>query len=466
MDWEIIMSGARRKDKGQTPSSSDKEFRTNFERDYDRIIFSTPFRRLADKTQVFPLEVNDSVRTRLTHSLEVSNLARSIGTALAFNLKLFPEEIIPQRNIPAVLGAIGLAHDLGNPPFGHQGEVAIREWFEKKKSDIFNDKFGLTEAMTRDFLSFEGNAQTLRLLTRLQVVNDDFGLNLTYGTLAGLMKYPVPSNKVDDCTVGSKKFGFFQSEQSIVEDIWKKTGLAEGVRHPLTYIMEACDDIAYSVIDAEDTVKKQLVSFVDLIEYLRHNGSEDPVVSEVIRKSMDTHSSFRSAILSPVELNDIAMQMFRVHSISLMTQKIIDIYKVKHDELTHGVQQQLDLVSQSEANDLCKILKKFDLTYGYKHKSVLALELHGYNIVNALMDMIWEAITSRKIHEDVSSKRDTPFAAYVYSKISENYRRVFESESNKLPIRYRECQLLTDMISGMTESFSILFYEDIKRYKV
>jgi dGTPase len=168
--------------------------RTEHERDYDRILFSAPVRRLADKTQVFPLDEDDSVHTRLTHSHEVSNLARSIGVNLAFNDRVFPSEVVPQRNVPAMLAAAGLAHDLGNPPFGHQGETSIQDWFEQNRERVFPERCGLADVMQQDFLRFEGNAQTLRLLTRLQILNDDYGLNVTYGTLAALMKYTVGSS--------------------------------------------------------------------------------------------------------------------------------------------------------------------------------------------------------------------------------------------------------------------------------
>jgi len=271
--WGKLLNSERRKPKKAQAQDVEEckpiEVRTQIERDYDRILFSTPVRRLADKTQVFPLERNDSVRTRLTHSHEVSNLARSIGVTLAFDDKIIADnELKPERNLPSILASVGLAHDLGNPPFGHQGEHAIQAWF-MDNPEVLEDP-QLTDAMKLDFMRFEGNAQTLRLLTRLQLINDDYGLNLTYSTLAALMKYPASSDRIDKDNVAKKKHGYFQSEKKIVEEIWQKTGLSEGVRHPLTYIMEACDDIAYAVLDAEDAVKKGLVSFSDLMSYLEH----------------------------------------------------------------------------------------------------------------------------------------------------------------------------------------------------
>jgi dGTPase len=284
LQWDKLLNDKRRKDKyGNGEQTGTKGSRTEMERDYDRILFATPTRRLADKTQVFPMDPSDSIRTRLTHSLEVSNIARGIGSALAFDYaeKIFGKHhdaLNVKRKVPALLAATGLVHDLGNPPFGHQGEVAMSNWFKRNRDVLESERKG--EVVHDDFLSFDGNPQTFRLLTRLQILNDDFGLNLTYGTLAAVNKYPCMADKHDK--FGYKKFGVFESEREVVFDVWEETGLSEGVRHPLTYIMEACDDIAYAVIDAEDTIKKGYASFYDLIEYLKHRQESlnDPVLCE------------------------------------------------------------------------------------------------------------------------------------------------------------------------------------------
>lgn len=250
MNWKNLLNAGRRKSSetsrtgGNQPASSDGEHRTPFERDFDRILFSTPVRRLADKTQVFPLEKHDSVRTRLTHSHEVSNLARSIGTRLVAQTDIFSDIEQPLRTVPPLLAAAGLAHDLGNPPFGHQGENAIRSWFkDRRESGIFT---GIEqEKHTSDFLVFEGNAQMLRLLTKLQLKSDDYGLDLTYATLATLLKYPTSSwdSKAADkakaptsfgasvpSALSAKKPGFFASEEAIIAQIWEMTHLARKVR--------------------------------------------------------------------------------------------------------------------------------------------------------------------------------------------------------------------------------------------
>lgn len=296
LSWQKLLNPVRRKElSGSQETMGTGIGRMEIERDYDRILFAAPTRRLADKTQVFPMEENDSVRTRLTHSHEVSNLARSIGVRIAFDHgeQVFGSErdtLEVKRNIPSLLAAVGLAHDLGNPPFGHQGELAMQQWFKEGGC-------GECCEVDVDFREFDGNAQTFRLLTRLQVLNDEFGLNLTFSTLAALLKYP--SVYGSDNKGGFKKHGAFQSEGDIAEEIWKQTGLSEGIRHPLAYIMEACDDIAYSIIDAEDTVKKGYASFYDLMDHLESYPEHDAAIEQVVKASRKKIGNLKKIRLAP-----------------------------------------------------------------------------------------------------------------------------------------------------------------------
>lgn len=412
---------------------------------------------MADKTQVFPLDKNDSVRTRLTHSHEVATLARSIGLRLVYErASIFegagPSEFV-QRSIPALLAAIGLVHDLGNPPFGHQGEYAIRNWFAKNEVEVFGE--GSEDAA--DFLEFDGNAQTVRLVSKLQILNDQFGLNLTYATLAALIKYPVSTQNINKDQW--KKQGFFKSEEKIVAEVWEETGLSEGIRHPLTYIMEACDDIAYSVLDAEDTVKKGLASYYDLLRYLEKNCGDDPVAISVIASARAHSSEFEKGTLSPQELNDCSMQMFRVHAITAMVKAVVETFSETAVAFLEGQQIFKGVMSVSHAAKFCSVLKDFDMAYGFKHKSVLELELRGNNYIEETMDMLWVGIHGRL---DKGFKSETPFGKYVYSRISESYRRIFSDANNVLSEGYKEAQLLADAISGMTDSYLIALHSELK----
>jgi len=456
-DW--LNPGRRRPGSGSAATAS--QSRTAIERDYDRVLFSTPVRRMADKTQVFPLDRSDSVRTRLTHSHEVANLARSVGIDLVFNRAVaggLPQAL---RDVPALLATIGLAHDLGNPPFGHQGEDAIARWFALNRATVLEGDDGLTPAMQQDFLRFEGNAQTLRLLTKLQLINDDYGLNLTLATLAALVKYPTPSDRIDRSRVTAKKHGYFQSESALMEEVWAGTGLSPGQRHPLTWIMEACDDIAYSVLDAEDAVKKGLLSFSDTVAFLQHEAPGDPVVRAVCESAMAEHRAYRHERLSPDELNDISMQTFRIRAIGALMEAIGEVFMDSLPAMAEGRFED-ELVAASRGGPLLAVLKACNWQHAYRHKSVLRVELTGFTVIHGLMDAFWYAITARTDPADPASERTTPLAGYIYRRISENYRRVFESPGNPMPLRYREAQLLTDMISGMTDSFAVGLYEEFR----
>ncbi|WP_312748492.1 deoxyguanosinetriphosphate triphosphohydrolase family protein [Atlantibacter hermannii] len=462
MHWNDLLNSNRRKPKKENKDSSQdtSKGRQQIERDFDRILFAAPTRRLADKTQVFPLDKNDSVRTRLTHSHEVANLSRGIGMRLAFELqdevfKDVCEDICLERDVPALLATIGLVHDMGNPPFGHQGEKAMSEWFTKNLSVNTQD---YKEKIYDDFRRFDGNSQTFRLVTKLQILNDNYGLNLTYATLASMIKYPISSDTNSELW---SKHGFFLSEKDVVHDVWEKTGLREGVRHPFTYLMEACDDIAYSVLDAEDIVKKGLASFHDLMDFIQCHQlcKEDVVATRVVDNCKKDHTTYAQQDLSPAELNDMSMQKFRVYAIAELVDAVVIAFKDNIDKFLNDNCQIKDLVSESNGRNLCKVLKKFDSSRGYKHSSVLKLELKGSNYIKGLMDMLWLGIKGRATGD---SQWDTPFGRYVYGRISENYRRIFEQE-NDLPDHYKEAQLLADAISGMTDSYLIALHDELAK---
>jgi dGTPase len=448
--WERLLDPARRKElAGNSGSMGTGANRTEIERDYDRILFAAPTRRLADKTQVFPMEENDSVRNRLTHSHEVSNLARSIGIRLAFEYpdRVFGkdhEKLGVKRNVPSLLAAVGLAHDLGNPPFGHQGEVAIQQWFRNVHKE---GSVGIED----DFLEFDGNAQTFRLLTQLQILNDRFGLNLTIATLAALVKYPTVYGSEDKA--GFKKHGIFRSEKRIIEEVWERTGLCAGIRHPLAYVMEACDDIAYSIIDAEDTVKKGYASFYDLMHHLRTSSRGDLITRKVIAAATKRNTEFKKSKLSSRELNDISMQMFRVSAISEMVPAATDVFVENIDKMLSGhIEKGFELISKSRCANLCDCVKDFDRRHGFQNKEVLQLELEGNNYIKGMMNMACRSISN-------AEDRNRPFERYVFGEISESYRRIYES-SDKTD--YDRRQLLCDYISGMTETYLIKKHDEFK----
>ena len=275
MEWKNLLCEKRQ---SSSKGNNKNDLRNEFQKDYHRIICSASFRRLQDKTQVFPLDNSDFVRTRLTHSLKVASFAKSLGqTAFQYLIdNNRDEELTPEikEKVCSILECAGLLHDIGNPPFGHFGEDSIRNWFktnlsktEYKGTSVENN---LNEQMKNDLYHFEGNAQALRLLTKLHYLVDENGMHLTYALLNTLIKYPVSSCEINKKSgnIKDKKMGYYFAEQELFEDITESTG-AINCRYPLTYLLEAADDIAYHTADIEDAVKKGFISYSQLLEELK-----------------------------------------------------------------------------------------------------------------------------------------------------------------------------------------------------
>lgn len=451
---------------------SQDEARSIHQQDYDRLLFSTPVRRLADKTQVWPMDANDGVRSRLTHSHEVANLAKSIGTRVAMAPEGSPFGAADLHGvIQPILSSIGLAHDLGNPPFGHQGEVAIGQWFERRKDWIFDrsakkgDKiaFPVAESLRTEFLDFDGNPQTLRILTRLQTSHRSVGLDLTAGTLAGVLKYPVHAECRDKDRACVKKAGYFESERDIINWVRGETGLQEGQRHPLTWIMEACDDIAYSVLDVDDLLKKAIISPDDVLVILKHTDlvSGLPCVVKLEKKFNEINMSDRRAEIR----RDIKEQYVRSYLIEALINDASKTYIAKADAINNFTHD----VPLMEKNPLCDALKHIAQKYGFAHTEVLRAEAVGDAAIDGLMTAFWTAIQNRKKPHDLMSTRLDARDRYVFSLISPNYLEAACHEAkaqakadNEAVGRYHELRLLTDMISGMTDGFAINTWQKLK----
>lgn len=434
-----------------------EEHRSPYQRDYDRLLFSSPVRRLADKTQVFPLEPNDSVRTRLTHSHEVSNLARSIGARLdnhGHGLSC-GQSGISITEILAILQSIGLAHDLGNPPFGHQGEKAISNWFSAR-TDLLEE---IPVRLRNEFVKFEGNAQTLRILTRLQQGVGEFGLDLTVATLAALMKYPVPCDKTGE-SPESKKYGFFETERQTVEAIWKRTGLSEGKRHPLAWIMEAADDIAYSVLDVEDAIKKGIISPEDVYFTLKSDIRNDcgPVCLQLKEDFKRIRELRPNATVAAAR--EIKAGYLRTRLIDQLIDEAVASY-ISQRSAIEGLLPARGLLDESK---LCKRLKRIAREHAFSSTAVTRVEANGASALSQLMTFFWDSIRTRDDIEDLDSRRYEKYA-YGWSLFSDNYKSVavinFNNCTRELRT-YHECKLLSDMISGMTDGFAMTLHRTLQ----
>ncbi|MDR9807959.1 deoxyguanosinetriphosphate triphosphohydrolase family protein [Rhizobium hidalgonense] len=442
-------------------------WRSEFQHDHDRLLFSTPVRRLSDKTQVWPMDENDGVRTRLTHSHEVANLARSIGSNIATQRPdLFGADL--HKVIQPILSAIGLAHDLGNPPFGHQGEAAIGNWFKKRSGWIFDldgpDGKQLDDIVPHyvrtEFTKFDGNPQTFRLITRLQTHRDYLGLDLTAATLSAALKYPVSANSaVEDHPVFGK-CGYFESERDVVNWMRERVGIAEKERHPLTWIMEACDDIAYSILDVDDVMKKKIISPDDVLVILQHDerSKDHPAVEKITRKFKEIHDLKRS----PQVARDIKIGMLRAYLISALIEDVAKTFLASSDAVMAKTHAEAIL----DENLLCDALKDIARQHAFAHPSVLKMEALGAEALDELMSFFWDAISKRKKPDDFDSKRTTAMAKYGWSLVSPNYIEAAKlSQQNTGPssgVRYRELRLLTDMVSGMTDSFALNLWNEVR----
>ena len=446
------------------------EVRSRFQQDYDRLLFSAPVRRLSDKTQVWPMDDNDGVRTRLTHSHEVANLARSIGTRIyAANADLFSGADVHQV-IQPMLSAIGLAHDLGNPAFGHQGEAAIGRWFDRRRDWIFtnHDKGarGLPAAIPDDlhaeFLKFDGNPQTLRLITKLQTNIAHLGLDLTSATLVAAIKYPVGAGNRDDLNPIAKKYGYFEAERPLVESLRKETGLDEGQRHPLTWIMEACDDIAYSILDVDDAMKKGVISPDDVLASLRADTTtaRHPAVGKAQAKFEEVDSAGRRVELA----RDIKIGYLRAYFIEALIEHASDGFVTAGKAIT-AFSHRTPLMDD---NQLCKKLKSLARQHAFNNPGVLRMEARGAEAIDGLMTVFWDAIHDRPQEEfdDILARRSGAKNKYVFALISQNYLEDASRSANAsgiaASVRYRELRLLTDMLSGMTDTFTIKLWDELK----
>jgi len=447
MDWKRLLNADRRR-----KSTISGDHRAEFERDFDRAVFSTPVKRLQDKAQVFPLEPHDAVRTRLTHSLEVSSVARGLASkAASWLLKQHAIEPGMDRSIEAIAATCGLIHDLGNPPFGHAGEAAIRWWFSQGDRETLLRRVLKSEQQVQDFLKFEGNAQSLRLVATLQVLADYTGLNLTFGTLSALGKYVASSDQADsDAKNRSRaKPGYFASEAGIVKQVRDETGTGDA-RNPICYLVEAADDIVYLAADIEDAIKKSVIAWQDVEDAL--GGSNASSVKAALALQERILKGGRPEVPRDLE-DDTLAAAFRTAAIGVMVEAAFKVFQTKYGDIMHG-QYEGALLYDSEAVELSECLRQLGRTKVYPTRSTLTLELMGRKVIGDLMDVFWEGASA--LPKDKAPKTST-FPGKAAALFSPNYRKVFQhfaSERTDLPEEYHRFQLVTDYICGMTDTFA------------
>lgn len=465
MRWEQLLSTKRPRE-AVAKSKQKEDLRSEFEKDYHRIIGSASFRRLQDKTQVFPLDKSDFIRTRLTHSLEVSSYGKSLGQNIGEYILTYIKDPNftwkDKEEICNILECAGLIHDIGNPPFGHFGESVIRDWFKRNlpimkfKGETVENL--LTEQMREDFYHFEGNAQALRLVTKLHYLVDEHGMNLTYALLHTIVKYPVSSVGIDKSTgnIKDKKMGYYYADKDIFESIVKETG-TDGKRHPLTFILEAADDIAYKTADIEDAYVKGFISYYQLKEELRQLQESEP--ENPFRPLEKLEHKYESGVNRGVSNpEEYAVKNWIVQVQGFLINCATYGFTSNYNAIMEGTYGK-DIFCGTYGEGLMHLLGDMAYRRVFTTPSIYKMEVAESVILDFLMDKFVKAV----LYYDTDVKLND-IDKRVVSFISENYKSAYhkqaegKDENEKL---YLRLLLVTDYICGMTDSYAKRLYQEL-----
>jgi dGTPase len=453
MNWQSLYSARRTGDRPRKDANPDTA-RTSYIRDYDRIIFSSAFRRLQNKTQVFPLPGAVFVHNRLTHSLEVASLGRSLGKAVgdAISDKYFPDENTApasfyRHELHSVVASACLAHDIGNPPFGHSGEDAIRTFFKELEGD---ERKALEDTLSpnqlADFRKFEGNANAFRILTHHFNEKDEGGYRLTYATLASIVKYPCISAEGFNKSTGkvaTKKSGFFDSERGTFAQMAETLGLPKlagfeevYARHPFVFLVEAADDICYRIIDLEDAHRLSILSlqqFKDLfLPFFEGQANKYDTIEYVQQK------------LEGITDDNQQVQFIRAKWIGLMVQKLTAAFLANEEALLAGTLELslLECLNESDRQHI-KAINDFSVKHVYAYKSVLEIEVAGYHIIGGLLKAFVGAVLQPKHSRSVKLLQLLPKQYIINGDL------------------YGDLQSVVDFIAGMTDLYALDLYRKI-----
>ncbi len=437
MDWKQLISNKRLGQEYRHAIRHDD--RTEFKRDYDRLIFSAPFRRLQNKTQVFPLPGSIFVHNRLTHSLEVASVGMSLGNDIAAQLTVRHPELRGTlfEQIGQIVATACLAHDLGNPPFGHSGEKAIQTFFTEGPGRELQQK--VSPIFWSDITHFEGNANAFRLLTHQFCGRRPGGFVMTYSTLASIVKYPFASSAASR----KGKFGFFESERENYQRIADEMGIIctskpneplRYVRHPLVYLVEAADDICYEIMDLEDAHKLKILSFGETERLML--GFFDEMGKNRIRQRIQ-----EEGVTDP---NEKVVYM-RACVISLLESECVRTFVENEENILSGTftGALIDHVSPlpREAYKQCAALSVERI---YKSKPVLDVELSGYKIMETLMEQMVRAVMNP----------DRYYSQQLIGRVSSQY------DINAADLEMRLMAVI-DYIAGMTDVYALDVYQKI-----
>ena len=474
MNWETLLSTRKLNEEEQEREEFTRYPINEFEKDYNKIVSSAVFRRLQDKTQVFPLDKSDFIRTRLTHSIEVSTIARQLGIMISKNTTPYrPQDINDEiaEGIASVLLCAGLLHDLGNPPFGHFGETTIGDWF-KVHLDIIQYKgralrAWLTPQMTKDLENFEGNAQALRILAKAQHNSE---INISSAVISTLVKYPTDSCSFnrDHLDIKKHKLGYFAAEASVLRSVSETVGTvdAEGsiFRHPLTYLLEAADDIAYATADLEDAFKKKLFTLDEFISYfeasydrnqITSNRSPEYYTNELISNLKDRRRQSQDTVAFSAWLNYTRRWLMYV---------VIYRFSASYREIMEGTYEH-DLFYETNHRLPISILKKALGEFVYDSASILKLELSSQTILSFLLQKFANAVlyfdTDYADEEQgyIQNKADKKYLSIFSENYIQDYTNTKTHEEGY--DLYLRLLMVVDYISGMTDSYARTLYREL-----
>lgn len=467
MNWEKLLNNNRLR---QSNRKNRKDARNDFESDFGRIIFSPALRRMHDKTQVFPLTTDDNIHSRLTHSMEVMSVGYSLGVKLCESdvllRRLEKDKYELFREIPVILKNCCLVHDIGNPPFGHFGETVIRNYF----SDFFRlgsdtgqsevnaktkrPEISLTSEQELDFLNFDGNAQGLRVLTKLQMLNDSYGLNLTFSTLASYIKYPNFA-EISDSFIESRKHGVFYSEKEYFNTIAEECNLVIGgriVRHPLCYLMEAADSICYLTMDIEDGYNKGLVNLAFLYDELKDLPSLGSKLKEIFE---DKEGYYKNDLTKMVN--------FRIQIIQTLVLLAIDNFENNLDKIEKG-EYNNELIFDDPDNQLAEKLRRICKENIFSYRDINSLELTGDSVIRGLLDYYIRFV----FHKDKNyNKRATALISSSVLNVAFEECSLYGKDARIENLSdYYKLRIVVDFISGMTDQYALNHYQKISGQRI
>ncbi|GAA3645445.1 dGTP triphosphohydrolase [Flavivirga jejuensis] len=445
MNWEQLLSLKRFGDTNKRIRKEQDETRLGFEVDYDRVIFSSEFRSLQDKTQVIPLSQTDFVHTRLTHSLEVSVVGRSLGRLVGKKLlekhpHLYSVHGYQANDFGAIVAAAALAHDIGNPPFGHSGEKAIGEFFKTGEGKQFKNE--LTEKEYQDLCDFEGNANGFKILTESRAGRDG-GLRLSYATLGAFMKYPKESlPKKPTNHIADKKYGFFQSEKEAFIDVANELGLLkrskEAIsfsRHPLAFLVEAADDICYTIIDFEDGINLGLIQEEFALEYLIN----------IVRDKIKTKNYYE------LSNKEDRVSYLRALAIGTLIDEAVAIFMKNEEAILNG-SFDCALLDKSKYEAQINDIIRISIENIYQSNEVVDKEIAGYGVINTLLKAYTNAVNN------------------CYDNTASNYDKlILKSLPKTIKINdvslYIRLSSICHFVSLLSDSKAILNYKKLKGFQ-